>query len=70
MARMAQTPDDDRQDPLYSSQMDRLAGITTQTEKRKDMKKSKKGSDKVKGLPDPQYLMMLKMIDPNIDMVD
>lgn len=27
-------------------------------------KKAKKGA-----LPDPQYLMMLKMMDPNIDMV-
>ena len=32
-------------------------------------KKGKKKKAKGSGMPDPQYLMMLKMLDPNIDMV-
>jgi hypothetical protein len=51
-------------DPLYSDEMDRMAGI--RREKSKKKKKKDKGAV---GLPDPQYLMMLKMMDPNIDMV-
>lgn len=50
------------QDPLYGEEMNRIMGNDRQGKQKK--KKKKKAA-----LPDPQYLMMLKMIDPNIDMV-
>ena len=34
-----------------------------------DRKAKKKKKEKAAALPDPQYLMMLKMLDPNIDLV-
>jgi hypothetical protein len=49
-------------DPLYSDEMEKIVGPP-----RKQKSKTKKS--KKPALPDPQYLMMLKMMDPNIDMV-
>lgn len=49
-------------DPLYGEEMEKLVG---KHKEGKDKKKKKKKN----ALPDPQYLMMLKMMDPNIDMV-
>lgn len=42
--------------------MNRIMG----SDRQEKIKKKKK---KKAALPDPQYLMMLKMMDPNIDMV-
>lgn len=53
-----------REDPLYGPTFADAVGLELAKEKKK--KSKKKGAT---GFPDPQYLMMLKMIDPDINLV-